>query len=318
MPIIRKKLYASEVYPTNIRYNEDTGTVQSFMNDTWVDNPAADPRNNTLFPPRITSSSQCDGAESVKDAFKRQIDGVLTLISGSQTAFTIAGAILALFEFGPWGVLIVIALAIAHTMLDAGAAAINLALTLTVYHTFACILYCRMDSTGHIDATALSLIEGDITAQIGGLGATILNAMLGLAGVAGVNNLSSIGTSTGDCSDCSCDPCENQASWFAPAPGVTGHLTGNSGPDWVEWASDQYSGDGQWYITGETAGMDTCCKIRLFQIMTEGGAFPGGHEVALCGHTEIVDNIDPADGHEIWIFQVRCNMSMVVRVHFAP
>lgn len=318
MPIIRKKLFADEVYSTSIRYNEDTGTVQTLINGTWTDSPKADPRTQTIFPPHITASPQCDGAESVQAAFKNQIDGVLAAIDGSQTAFTIAGIILSLFTFGVFGIFISLALFLAHAMLDAGTTAINAALTTTAWHTFKCILYCRMDNTGHLPPGGLALVEADVSAQIGGLGATILNQMLNLAGEGGVNNLSSIGTSTGDCSDCDCEPCANQATWFAPNPGVTGHLTGNSGTDWVEWESDLYSGDGQWYITGEQPDIHTCCKIRLMQIMTEGGTFPGGHEVALCETTEIVDDIDPTDGHELWAFQIRCNMSMVVRVHFSP
>jgi hypothetical protein len=318
MPIIRRKLQASDVYPDNIRYNPDTGTVQSLINGTWTDNPAADPRTQTTFPPHMTASPQCDGAESVEVAFKHQIDGVLTAIDGSQTAFTIAGIILALFTFGVFGLFISLALFLAHSMLDAGTTAINAALTPTAYHAFKCILYCRMDSTGHLPPGGLALVEADVSAQIGGLGAVILNQMLNLAGEGGVNNLSSIGTSTGDCSDCDCEPCANQADWFAPAPGVTGHLTGNTGPDWVEWGSDLYSGDGQWYITGQTTANSICCKIRLMQIMTEGGTFPGGHEVSVCGSDAIVDNIDPTDGHELHLFQIRCNMSMVARVHFAP
>lgn len=204
MPVIRRKLDPNEVYSTTTRYDEESDTVQSLINGTWTDNPAADPRNQTLFPPRTTSNTKCDAAESVADAFENQIDGILTLISESQTAFTIAGAILALFEFGPFGLIIVLAIALAHILLDAGTSALSAALTSTVWHLFACILFCNMDSSGRIKSGALVDIANDIDSQIGGLAATVLKAMIALAGEGGMNNLASLGTATGDCDDCSC------------------------------------------------------------------------------------------------------------------
>jgi hypothetical protein len=317
MPIIRRKLQAADVYPDDVRYNSTTGHVQSFISGSWVDNPAADPRLQTSFPPIATADPKCDGAKSVSDALKNTINGVVTAIDGAQTTFTIAGIILSLFEFGVFAIFIDIALFIANAMLTAGTAAITAALTDPVYDTLTCIFFCRMDSNGHLPPGGFALVQADVNEQIGGLGATVLNFMISLAGEGGINNLSSKGTSTGDCSGCSCEPCANQDTWTAPNPGITGHLTGNSGSDWVEWESDLYSGDGQWYITGSNTDNTTCCKIVLFEIMTEGGTFPGGHEVILCGSSTIRDDVAPDDGSELWVFQMRCNMSMVVRVHFS-
>jgi hypothetical protein len=207
MPIIRRKLDVNSVYPANLRYDPDTDEVQSLVNGEWVDNPAADPRHQTTLPPRITSSPACDGAESVKDAFKGQIDAILLAIDNGGTAFTLAGIILALFTFGVFGVFISIALAIANAMLDAGTTALESALTEPVYEQFACILFCHMNSSGQITADGLAAAEADITDQIGGLAAIILNSMLALAGEGGVSNLSALGTSTGDCSGCACAWC---------------------------------------------------------------------------------------------------------------
>lgn len=207
MPIIRKKLFADEVYPSDIRYNPDTGTVQSLVNGDWVDNPLADPRNQTTFPPRATADPACDGAKSVSDALKNQISGVITAIDDGKTAFTIIGLILGLFSFGLFDIFVAIALAIANAMLDAGTAALNAALTDAVYDTLTCILFCHMDNHGRLLPNGLNLVKTDVTDQIGGLGATILNSMLSLAGEGGVNNLASKGTSTGDCSGCDCGWC---------------------------------------------------------------------------------------------------------------
>jgi hypothetical protein len=207
MPIIRKRLKSSDVYPDNIRYNEATDTVQSLVNGTWVDNPAVDPRLMTTIPPHITAHTTCDAAASVTAALKGQIDKILTAIDGAGTAATIAGLIIGLFEFGPFGIFIAIALFIAHAMLDAGTTALNAALTDTVYQTLTDILFCHMNADGRLNPGGLAATETDVTARIGGLGATILNAMLSLAGEGGVNNLAALGMTTGDCSSADCGWC---------------------------------------------------------------------------------------------------------------
>ena len=223
MPIIRKQLRPSDVYPDNIRYNESTDTVESLIDGDWVENPEADPRRQTVYPPRVTSDTKCDAAESVKDAFKNQIDGILTAIDGGATAFAIAGTILGLFAFGPFGVFISLALFIADQMLSAGTTALAAALTPEVWDDFACILYCNMDSNGRLDGAKMATVQSQISGDIGGLAAGILNSMLNLAGFGGVNNLGSIGTSTGDCDECDC-PGWPEIQWWTQAlevsPGV--------------------------------------------------------------------------------------------------
>jgi len=206
MPIIRRKLDANTVYPTNIRYNPDTETVQSLIGDEWVDNPAADPRTQTSFPPRLTSDPACDAGRSVADAIKGQIQATITAVGNASTAASIAGLILGLFTFGVFEIFIGIALTIANGMIDAGSTALTAALPDSVFDTLACILDCHMDSSGRLNTGELGAVESDVDDQIGGLGATILNAMLSLAGEGGINNLASLGTSTGDCSDCGCEP----------------------------------------------------------------------------------------------------------------
>lgn len=208
MPIIRRKLDPAEVYAENIRYDAETDAVQSLINGEWVDNPEADSRTQTLFPPIFSTEPRCDAAESAKDAFKGQIESVTTAISEAKTIYSIAGLILALFTFGIYAIFIAVALFIANVMLEAGTLAIEAAFTPTVYHLFACILYCNMNSQGRLIPDSLGVIKTQIDDQIGGLAATILKAMLDLAGEGGVNNLASLGTSVGDCSECGCEePC---------------------------------------------------------------------------------------------------------------
>lgn len=216
MPIIRKQLLPDDVFPSDLRYNEATGTVQSLINGEWVDNPAADPRTQTKFPPRVTLNTRCDAAQSVTDAFHRTVDDTITAVGDGATAVSIAGSILALFEFGPFGIFIAIALAIARAMISAGATALTAAMTSDAYDQFKCVLYCHMDSAGRLRPGDLSLVESEIESAVGGLAAIVFNAMLSLAGEGGVNNLASLGSSTGDCSDCTACGCD-LANWFAGA-----------------------------------------------------------------------------------------------------
>lgn len=205
MPIIRRKLDPNTVYPTTLRYNPDTDTVQSLVNDEWVDNPAADPRKQTTFPPRITSDPACDAAQSVVDALQTNLSGVISAIEGASTLFTIAGLILGLFTFGTFDIFISLALTIGGGMVDAGAPALEDALGPSAFETLKCILNCHMNNSGRVKPGEFSQILSDVTDQIGGLGAVVLNGMLSLAGEGGINNLAALGTSTGDCD--SCDDC---------------------------------------------------------------------------------------------------------------
>ena len=205
MPIIRKQLKPGDVYPADIRYDEATDKVQRFIDGVWKDAPESDPRTQTTLPPRITSDSRCDAAHSIVDALKNQISEILTAIDNGATAFTIAGLILGLFTFGVFGIFIALALFIADQMLAAGSGALEAALTEAVWDQLVCILYCNITSDGRIKKGSLPTIISDVNSQIGGLAATIINAMLSLAGEGGLSNIAAKGTSTGTCPDCGCD-----------------------------------------------------------------------------------------------------------------
>ena len=204
MPVIRKKLAPSDVYPDDIRYDSLTDEVQSFVNGEWVDNPLVDPRLMTTLPPRITADSSCDAGESVKEALKAKIDDILVAIDNAATLFTIAGIILSVFTLGTYAIFVSVALGIGDQMLTAGTAALTAALTEGVYDQLVCILNCNMDAQGRVNEGDLGQIQAQVNDEIGGLGATIINAMLALAGEGGINNLASLGTATGDCDECEC------------------------------------------------------------------------------------------------------------------
>lgn len=239
MPIIRKQLKASDVYPDDIRYSPSGDKVQRLVDGEWVDAPQSDPRRQTTLPPRITANTKCDAAQSIADALENQINQIATAIDNAQTAAQIAGLILGLFSFGVFAIFINIALAIAGYMLDLGTAAILAALPPTAYDQLACILYCHMDDNGRIAEGDLINIYQDCVDQIGAVGGQILIEMMSLAGEGGLNNIAASGTSTGDCDECGCattwckywDFSTNEGGWDAIALG--GAIFGNLVPG--EW-----------------------------------------------------------------------------------
>lgn len=238
MPIIRRKLQASDVYPDDIRYNESTDQVEMLIDGVWTPAPGSDPRRQTTLPPRITADTRCDAAQSVADALEGQISQILTAIDNAGTVYTIAGLILGLLAFGPFGIFIGIALFLADQMLSAGTATIEAALPPSAYETLTCILWCYMDTNGRLDEGGLATVQSEVTAQIGGIGAVILNQMLALAGEGGINNLAAAGTSTGDCDECDC------AGWCYE------WIALGESPDWVMSGSQPFGNYGYLYTEG--------------------------------------------------------------------
>jgi len=239
MPLIRKQLKPSDVYPDDIRYNPSGDQVEVLIDGVWTPAPQSDPRRQTTLPPRITADTKCDAAQSIADAMENQIAQIITAIDNSLTLFQIAGLILGLFSFGVFTIFINIALTIADYMFGLGSAAILAALPPSAYDTFACILYCYMDDNGRIAAGDLPNIYQDCADQIGATGGQILIEMMSLAGEGGLNNIAAAGTSTGDCDECGCadtwckywDFSADSGGWDAIALG--GGIFGNLVPD--EW-----------------------------------------------------------------------------------
>ena len=289
MPLIRKQLKQSDVYPDDIRYNEGTETFQSFIDGEWTDNPNGDPRRQTTFPPRLTGDTACDAAQSVTDALEGQISQILTAIDNAGTAYTIAGLILGLLAFGPFGVFIGIALFLADQMLSAGTTALEAALTPAVYEQFKCAVYCQMDNNGRITESGLANIQAEVNAMIGGLGAAILNGMTSLAGFGGINNLASLGTATGDCSECECvEPCDDADAFSA---GTINSTTDNGDGTVTFNISSVDNGAGVQYVAwGNRIDPDSPCCVFIFTDLAEGTAL--GSATQSCGSsTETYDNL---------------------------
>jgi len=290
MPIIRKQLKPSDVYPENIRYNADTDTVQSLVNGDWVDNPAADPRKQTTFPPHSTGDTDCDAAQAIVDALKAQLDASTTAVGNAATATTIAGLILGLFTFGLFEIFISIALFIAHALIDAGESALNAALTDPVYETLKCILDCHMTDDGRINPGELPVIEAEVTSQIGGLGATVINAMLTLAGEGGINNLASLGTSSGDCSGCGCEPPCGEDWDFGNLGGSDPHGSFDGIFAGYRRYSSTNGGGSTQQIFLNSEDPDKCCEVLDFRIILNPTSITGTYKIT-CGLAQTGGNL---------------------------
>lgn len=227
MPIIRKQLKPSDVYPDDIRYNPSGDNVEVLIDGEWTPAPGSDPRRNNTLPPRVTSDTKCDAARSIADALQGQISGIVAAIDNASTAMTIVGIILSIFSFGVFAIFVTIALGIADYMIGLGSAAIEAALPPSAFDDLACILYCHMDEDGRISAADIPNIQQEMVDQLGATAGTIINSMIDLAGFAGLNGLAAVGTSTGDCSACGCpttwckfwDFTTNEGGWDAIAIG---------------------------------------------------------------------------------------------------
>lgn len=278
MPIIRRKLDPNTVYPETLRYNDSTDAVESFVNGEWVENPEADPRTQTTYPPRITSDSACDAAQSVADALKANVDSTILAIDNAATGFTIAGTILGLFTFGVFGVFIGLALTLADTMIGIGGSALTAALTEGVYDQLKCIINCQMDDNGRLKSGGFAAIQGDVNSQIGGVAAVVLNAMLSLAGEGGVNNLASIGSSTGDCSECDCEQaCIGEgAVLFGTLVAQTATYVD------IQAEAGVYQGIPAYFAIYGSQSSDFCCMMCAWQVQS--GAIQSGSLVDCAGN----------------------------------
>lgn len=211
--VVRKQLDANEFSPTNLRYNPDTDVVQQTYDDgtTWVDNPGQDPRHSTTyqFPPVVADDPRCQAAANQVRFLKNTIDQALSVISLGTDAAGLALTLLPLFvELGPFAILFELVLALADGLVALGADAISSAFTSDVYDQLTCIFYCNIEDDGTVTADDLSIIEGAIGDQIGGVVQAVLDAMLFLTGEVGLTNEGTIGDAPADCSACICCPVE--------------------------------------------------------------------------------------------------------------
>jgi len=113
MELVRKRLSASEIIPSNQRYNTGTDTVQFSPNNgtTWVDMPSLDPRVSSAFRlPPLGSDVRCDAAANMVKWMKDFIDMATEILGTGATALAVANAAIPLYELISGGSLTLLAI----------------------------------------------------------------------------------------------------------------------------------------------------------------------------------------------------------------
>jgi len=202
----------STVCLTDLIYDADCDCIKQTFDggETYVEQPAGDPRHNTafLFPPVEADDVACQAAANMSRWISDLIDQILLTVDAAGTFEGLAAIILPfVIELGPFGILIELVLGLAFILFGAGATAIAAAFPNELFDTLTCIFYCNIDANGRADAAALESINTAIDDQIGGLAATVLHAMFLLTGEVGLSNAGTIGDAPADCSDCDCGWC---------------------------------------------------------------------------------------------------------------
>lgn len=260
------------------RYNADGVFQVSYDGGvTWVDAPDLDYRNNVVLMPPLPGADgddkKCQTATNIRGHLEHQADqlaadaeawGELTLLIGAFVALMIFVGII-----GTLGAATPLILALGGALFTAGQAGFAAAMTVAVFDTLECLLYCNMQADGTFTPANLTAIRAGITSQIGGVAQTYLLGVLDALGTTGLENMGRTGSGlAADCSDCECpSPCD-PAGWVvglwlddvlyenAPACGVFV----SSGVDYII-AESTDRGDGQQVITFSVRDRVTCCKV---------------------------------------------------------
>ena len=247
MDTIRKRLWSDEVSPDNLRYNEETDTVEETFDggETWVERPLFDPRHapQFRFPSIDASDPRCQAAANMTEWIEVFIEEVLYVLAVGGVVISLVTLMVALFlVLGPWAVVIGVFFPIAQLIYDAGSTAVSGAMTPAMFNTLECILYCAIGEDGQVTAGQLADINTEIDAQIGGLAAAILHVMFLAMGEVGLSNAGTIGEAAADCSECNCgctyrwDFREDDGGWFSVNYGSPYYSAWSwtSGQGWIQ------------------------------------------------------------------------------------
>jgi len=204
---IRKKLSATEGTDPNTRYDETCECVQSTFDggETWVDNPAADPRTSPSFL-NPGSDDKCSAAQGVANF-------VEVFLNGAYSAFTIVGiaswAIQVGFFFTPLGIFYRIALLVSDGLLGIGSLTLQETFDSDTFDAIRDIAYCHLNDDGKFDDQAAFDAFGEqLQEDIGGSAFNITMAlMFQLYGWVGFSNAALEYAEISDCSGATCAHC---------------------------------------------------------------------------------------------------------------
>lgn len=212
LQVVRKELNPNEVYPENLRYNEDCDCIQQTYDGgaTWVRQDGQDPRHSTtfLYPPITADDPRCQAAANMTLFFQNLIGDVLGVISAGLDALGVATSIMPLFvELGPFAILIDLGIGLSSALIGLGVDVINAEFTPEFYEALTCVFFCNIQSDGTVNEGDLSEINADVIAQFNPDVQLIMGACFLLMGEVGLSNAGTIGDAPADCDECECNWC---------------------------------------------------------------------------------------------------------------
>lgn len=197
------------------RVGED-GQIQSSTDGgiTWEDDPAADPRLTApRFPPlpgEDGNVKKCTAANNAAGQIKIAADQLIA-DSGAWAGLTaLIGILLGVLAFlsiiGSGGILTPFVVTLAGTLLGAGSAAFNAAMTEDVYNRLVCTFYCNMQEDGSFTEGNLADIHDALQTTETGIAQEYLEELINMIGSVGLTNMgrTSGGSVSYDCAECDC------------------------------------------------------------------------------------------------------------------
>lgn len=261
MKIVRGRLFAGDVSPTNLRYDSTCDCVQFSPDDgaTWFDTPEADPRHSNAYryPVLTTSDPQCDAAANMVKWIKDFLDEVTLALGEAASAFTLATIASRFFLLitGGSSVLLDLIFEIGGALSDLGYTALTAAFTPTEYDLLLCAFYCNISSDGSMSAAQLTDVETQVSATLNTTAALVVNLILSTQGEVGASNAGTIGGETGDCSGCACawcytfDATASDGGWTPVVISALNFAVYSAGNGWgARIQSDGCANHAYWYI----------------------------------------------------------------------
>lgn len=277
MEFVRKRLYAEEVTPANVRYNDVTDQFEVSPDGgvTWNPDPSIDPRHNTAFqmPAPGGSDPQCDAAARIRAELESINNAIIV---AGDVAYAINALIEAIELIFPLSSIIIEIIKVIADLLFVLQAAIEANFDSSVYDDIECIIYCNIQGDGTVTPGDLDDIMTDICAAYVGTVCDVCNIVFRLLlGEVGMSNAAAVRTETGDCAGCECAWCfEEDLTLSNGGYSVVSGGTWTSGVGWedtlVTVGGDPNRPRRQIFIAKTFPMTGTITKIEVFFTRTLG------------------------------------------------
>lgn len=246
------------------------------------------------LPPRTGGDSKCDSAQSAVDMITIHFEELSASVNAGASVTAIIAALVALFAvMVSFGTLTPLLLPLASALFWAGSAAIDAALTSTVYDELKCLIFCNSETDGSYTESGWQSLRTQIVASsvINGLAQTLLYDYVSLLGSVGMSNAASYNpTADGDCADCLCNPACVSPDWI-----LVGSLVA-MGDGWIEVQADTAPYGAAPYMISYGAPSpypndDFCCQLCDIEIVS---GTQNGAAYRLCDGTPVLTQV-PTD-----------------------